>query len=79
MIKMHCDRCGKEIKGTTYYTINICAEDINPAPVKTVTYTTAIQNLQTSTLTMLNVQKQYCKLCKDDIERFINNYYVKEI
>lgn len=73
MIKVYCDRCGEEIKGTTYYTINIYAEDINPAPVETVAYATAVQNIQTNTLMMFNVKKQYCKKCRDEIEKFINN------
>lgn len=68
MIKMHCDRCGKEIKGTTYYTISIYAEDI-----ETVAYATAVQNIQTNTLAMFNAKKQYCKDCRDEIEMFINN------
>lgn len=69
MIKIHCDRCGKEIKGTTYYTISIYADDVNPESERTVTYATAIQNLQT----MFNVKKQYCEDCRDKIEAFINN------
>ena len=73
MIKMHCDRCGKEIKGTTYYMINIYAEDINPAPAETVAYATAVQNIQTNILAMFNAKKQYCKDCRDEIEMFINN------
>ena len=78
MIKMHCDRCRKEIKGTTYYTISIYAEDINPTPGETVAYATAIQNIQTNTLAMFSAKKQYCKKCRDEIEEFINNY-VEEI
>ena len=49
MIKMHCDRCGEEIKGTTYYTVSIYADDINSKSAETVTYTTAAQNIQTNT------------------------------
>ena len=79
MIKMHCDRCGKEIKETTYYTINICTENINCiTSTETVSYTKVVQNLQANTLAMFNTQKQYCRKCKDEIEKFINNY-VEEI
>jgi hypothetical protein len=73
MVKINCDRCGKEIEGSTYYTISIYAEDINPAPAKTVAYDTAAQNFYTNTLAMFNAKPQYCKKCKDDIEAFINN------
>lgn len=73
MIKMYCDRCGKEIKGSTYYTINIRAEDINPTPVEKVDYATAVQNMEPNILAIFNAKKQYCKDCKDEIEAFINN------
>ena len=71
MIKMHCDRCGEEINGTTYYTISIYAYDINPKPAETVAYATAIQNFETNTLAMFNTKPQYCKKCRDEIENFI--------
>ena len=73
MIKMHCDRCGEEIKGTTYYTISIYADDINPKPNETVAFATAVQNVQENAFVMFNAKKQYCKKCKDEIEAFINN------
>ena len=78
MIKMCCDRCGEEIKGTTYYTINIYADDINPKRDNTVTMATAIQNFETNTLALFNSKKQYCKKCRDEIEEFIN-HYVEEV
>ena len=73
MVKMYCDRCGKEIKGTTYYTINIYAEDINPVPVETVAYATVLQNVNTNISAMFNAKKHYCKDCRDKVEAFINN------
>ena len=73
MIKMHCDRCGEEIKETTYYTISIHADDINPKQDGTVALATALQNFQTNTLAIFNGKKQYCKKCRDEIEAFINN------
>ena len=78
MIRMCCDRCKEEIKGTTYYTINIYAEDINPKSNDTWSYTTAVQNIQTNTLAMFNAQKQYCEKCKNEIERFVDGY-VEEV
>lgn len=71
MIKMICDRCGKEIEGTTYYTVSIYAEDINPTSTKTVTYTTAVQNVNTNMKALFNSKPQYCKKCRDEIEEFI--------
>ena len=72
MIKMICDRCGKEIEGTTYYTVSIGAVDINPRVEHTVSASTAIQNLSNA-LSALNARPQYCKKCRDEIEAFINN------
>lgn len=72
MIKMICDRCGKEIEGTTYYTVSIHASDINPKPEDAITSTaTAVQNLANA-FSILNVKPQYCKRCRDKIEEFIN-------
>lgn len=72
MIKMHCDRCGEEIEGTSYYTIDINAMDINPKNGPTVTMSTAIQKLANA-MSVVNGKPQYCKKCKDDIEKFIYN------
>ena len=72
MIKMICDRCGKEIEEATYYTVSIYAEDINPKPEYAVTTAaTAIQNLSNA-FTVFNAKPQYCKKCRDEIEAFIN-------
>lgn len=72
MIKMVCDRCGKEIEGTTYYTVSIHAEDINPKTNYRVYTDTTTLELSTSMM-LLNTQPQYCKECKDKIEAFIHN------
>ena len=72
MIKMHCDRCGEEIKGTTYYTISIHADDINPSIDYSKSLTTVLQNFQTNTSALFNAKKQYCKKCIEEIEAFIN-------
>lgn len=72
MIKMHCDRCGKEIEGTTYYTIRIYGNDTNPKNDYSVTTATAIQNSHTNLMALFNAEKQYCEHCKNEIENFIN-------
>ena len=73
MIKIHCDRCGEEIKGTTYYTVSIYAEDINPKTEYSVYAETAIQNYSTNMKVLFNAKPQYCKKCRDEIEKFITN------
>lgn len=67
---MICDRCGNEIKGTTYYVFKVYGKDINPQPEYTTTCASATQNIITGSLAMLNAEKQYCKECKEDIEKF---------
>lgn len=73
MVKIHCDRCGAEIKGTTYYTVSIYAEDINPKTEYSVYAETAIQNCSTNMKVLFNTKPQYCKKCRDEIEKFITN------
>ena len=74
MVKIHCDRCGAEIKNK-YYTVNIYGYDTNPQ----YGYTTAADcaNAYSSgrddILRMLNATKMYCKDCKNKIEAFVNN------
>lgn len=74
MIKIHCDRCGKELKDE-YYLINIYKEGTNR--VATITdCATAISNvaynMREDALKMLNSKKMYCENCKEEIEMFIN-------
>ena len=81
MVKLHCDRCGKEIVGKHYHTINIYKEDINPK--HTITdYAEALSSvassLQENLLAKLNSYKMYCDECIDDIKYFINNGESKE-
>ena len=71
MIKMCCDRCGKDIEETTYYTVRIYGNDIYPKEDHTVATSTAIQNIQTNSMWLFNNEKQYCEQCKNKIEKFI--------
>lgn len=74
MIKMICDRCEKEIEGTTYYMVSIYAEDINPNNSKCdwlTSSTTAVEKLANA-FSVFNGKPQYCKKCRDEIEAFIN-------
>lgn len=73
MIRMHCDRCGKEIEGTSYYTVSIYANDINPKNDYTCIAATYTQNSNTNFIALFNANPQYCKKCRDEIEAFINN------
>lgn len=72
MIKIFCNRCGKEIEETTYYTVHIGVEDINPTHCYGISAETEIRNLS-NTLIGLKMRPLYCKECKDKIEAFINN------
>ena len=71
MVKIHCDKCGKEIKDK-YYTINIYGHDVDPAPSIDLTgYASTYSNSGESLLRMLNAAPMYCKNCVDSVERFI--------
>ena len=76
MVKIHCDRCGKEIVGGYYHTINIYKEDINPKHTIT-NYADALSSvassLQENLFAKLNSYKMYCDECIDDIKHYINN------
>ena len=70
MLKMFCNRCKEEIKGTTYYTVNIYAEDINPTAI-TKSHTTAMHNINENMAIAFSQKKHYCEKCKNEIEKFI--------
>lgn len=73
MVKIHCDRCGEEIKDK-YYTVNIYEYDTNPQPSMTTVYASAIcSSARDEILRTLNATKMYCQDCRDKIEAFINN------
>lgn len=74
MVKLHCDRCKKEIEDK-YYTINFNSYDTNPqyAYSTTCCATGYSTNSREGVLKMLNSQKMYCEHCKEEIEKFINN------
>ena len=73
MVKLHCDRCGEEIKDK-YYTINFWEYETRP---KVSSYTVADSCCSAysreSALEMLNSQKMYCKKCRNEFENFMNS------
>lgn len=74
MVKIHCDKCGAEIKNK-YYTVNIYGHDINPQPSITTAYASVAcssSNSREDILRTLNATKMYCWECRDKIEAFIN-------
>lgn len=74
MVKMYCNKCNEEIKGTTYFTINIYANDVSDAPTaSTASSTTTAYNIQTYFSQIFHGQKHYCEKCKNKIEKFINS------
>lgn len=72
MIKMHCDKCGEEIKDK-YYTINIYGHDTNPKYnyATSVDSASACSNSREDMLRILNSTKMYCKDCKDKVEAYL--------
>lgn len=75
MIKLYCDRCGKEIEEKQYYTINIHKEDLVNKVYTCVDYATAVSNVnssfETDLLEKLNNTDMYCEECKKQIEACI--------
>ena len=76
MIEIICDRCGKKIKGTTYYTIDIKGKDINSVYCD---YTNDICSASTvasnirSAFESIYFQKHYCEECIDKVRDFLAN------
>lgn len=66
-----CSRCERAIKGDTYYTIDIYGHDVNPTDDNRSSFTTATQNLITNSRKLFDQEKCYCKICRDSIEKFI--------
>lgn len=59
MVKIHCDRCGKEIE-KTYYTINIYSYDVDPKPEYTACCADSYSAGRDGALRMLNSVRMYC-------------------
>ena len=75
MVKLYCNRCGKEIK-KEYYTINFYQYDANPvydAYDYATTCCASSPYTRDSALQVLNSQAMYCDNCKVKIEEFISN------
>lgn len=72
MIKMFCDKCGKEIKGTTYYYIYFRADDIesNKCGESSSTYAFNIQKR----LEELSKENIFCQNCINKIIKFVGGY-----
>lgn len=74
-----CDRCGRKCEGTTYYTLDIWAYDIdkNKPGVSTET---ASQNLETHMRKSEYGDKHYCSGCMSAFKFLLNgNDMVKSI
>lgn len=71
MVKLHCDRCGEEIKDK-YYTINFWEYEIHPKSCDYNMATACSSYSRESALEMLNSQKMYCKKCRNEFENFMN-------
>lgn len=69
-----CDRCGEKANscGTSYYTIEIFAHDINPTNDGRVYVDTAVQNVHENMSKIFGKERHYCRKCKEKIEKFMN-------
>ena len=81
MVKIHCDRCGREIKEDYYYAINIGKAELNPKYDYTLIAYGAVafdNTPEKSPFEKLSSQKMYCEMCKNDIE-YVINHWVEEL
>ena len=76
MVKIHCDRCGEEIKNK-YYTINIYEYDTNPKCDcdTAANYAAAYSNTRDDILRTLNATKMYCEKCRYEIIDYIERKF----
>lgn len=73
MVKLHCDRCGAEIKEEYYYTVNICKTELHPKTSLSAFVDAMSAYTEKSSYERLNSEKMYCDKCKSDIEKFIDS------
>lgn len=74
MVKLHCDRCGEEIKDK-YYTFNFYVYDVYPRDDRVYDCCDSASfgsYTRDSALQVLNSQKMYCEKCKNEIDLFIS-------
>lgn len=76
MVKIHCDRCGKEIKEEYYYTITIGKAELNPKCDYSIEACSTAYNYvpEKSPYEKLSSQKMYCERCRDDVVHTINHW-----
>lgn len=75
MVKLHCDRCGKEITNE-YYTISFYQYDADPKGDMydwATSASCASSYTRDTALQVLNAQTMYCNKCKCEIEKFMCN------
>lgn len=79
MVKLHCDRCGREIVGEHYYTIIVGKAELNPKYEYSISdcanaVSAYSRELEKSPYEKLSSQVMYCKECADDVIYTINHY-----
>lgn len=83
MVKIHCDRCGKEICGEHYYTIVIGEVELNPKCEPKYEYgisdcanalSAYNRELEKSPYEKLSSQVMYCRSCANDVAYTLNHY-----
>ena len=82
MIKIHCDRCGKEIVGEHYYTIIIGKAELNPKYEYSISgcanaISAYSREQEKSPYEKLSSQVMYCESCADDVMYTIDHYVEK--
>lgn len=79
MIKkiVYCDRCKREITGSSYYTVDVYAKDLVESKDGRQSLETASRNVATNFAKVFGKNKQYCASCINKLERFLIGEDVK--
>lgn len=65
-----CDRCGKEIESQVYY-ITITSDSLTS--LNGYDNRQTLESASCNVVAHLSIPRIYCKECRDEIEKFMNN------
>lgn len=70
MIKLFCDRCGKQIIENNIYRVNFYSESSNKLIGSPRTPYDVFGDISNALKTEIPEQRMYCKECSEDIEKY---------
>ena len=70
MIKLFCDRCGKQIIENNIYRVNFYSEPSNKLTGSPRTQYDVFGDISNALKTEIPEKRMYCKECSEDIEKY---------